>query len=38
MIDWLNGCIIDWVSAGQQYSLDGQQNWQISFFLILNLS
>jgi hypothetical protein len=24
-IDWLNGCIIDWVSAGQQYSLDGQQ-------------
>jgi len=24
-IDWLNGCIIDWVSAGQLYSLDGQQ-------------
>jgi hypothetical protein len=24
-IDWLNGNIIDWVSAGQQYSLDGQQ-------------
>ncbi|HVS91407.1 MAG TPA: hypothetical protein VHE59_05195 [Mucilaginibacter sp.] len=24
-IDWLDGKIIDWVSAGQQYSLDGQQ-------------
>jgi len=24
-IDWLNGNIVDWVSAGQQYSLDGQQ-------------
>lgn len=24
-IDWLNGKIVDWVSAGQQYSLDGQQ-------------
>lgn len=24
-IDWLDGRIIDWVSAGQQYSLDGQQ-------------
>ena len=24
-IDWHNGSIIDWVSAGQQYSLDGQQ-------------
>ena len=24
-IDWLNGSIVDWVSAGQQYSLDGQQ-------------
>ena len=24
-IDWFNGNIIDWVSAGQQYSLDGTQ-------------
>ncbi len=24
-IDWLNGNIVDWVSAGQQYSLDGLQ-------------
>src|SRR4051812_6037270 len=24
-IDWVDGNIIDWVSAGQQYSLDGQQ-------------
>src|ERR1700739_3957715 len=24
-IDWLDGKIIDWVSAGQQYSLDGQK-------------
>lgn len=24
-IDWLNGNIVDWVSAGQEYSLDGQQ-------------
>ena len=30
-IDWLNGNIIDWVSAGQQYSLDGQQK-QIAKF------
>jgi len=24
-IDWLNGDIVDWVSAGQLYSSDGQQ-------------
>jgi hypothetical protein len=24
-IDWVNGHIVDWVSAGLQYSLDGQQ-------------
>jgi hypothetical protein len=24
-IDWVNGNIVDWVSAGQQYSLSGQQ-------------
>jgi len=24
-IDWVNGNIVDWVSAGQQYSLDGQR-------------
>lgn len=24
-IDWVDGKIVDWVSAGQQYSLDGQQ-------------
>jgi hypothetical protein len=24
-IDWLNGQIVDWVSGGQSYSLDGQQ-------------
>lgn len=24
-IDWVDGNIVDWVSAGQQYSLDGQQ-------------
>ena len=25
-IDWLNGNIVDWVSAGQLYSSDGQQS------------
>ena len=24
-IDWVNGNIVDWVSAGQQYSLNGEQ-------------
>jgi len=30
-IDWLNGKIIDWCSAGEEYSLDGQKHQRAKY-------
>jgi len=35
-IDWLNGEIIDWVSAGEEYSLDGQKQQLAKYHYAFN--
>jgi len=35
-IDWLNGKIIDWVSAGEEYSLDGQKQQLAKYHYAFN--
>ncbi|QEC61028.1 hypothetical protein [Mucilaginibacter ginsenosidivorans] len=35
-IDWLNGKIVDWVSAGQQYSLDGEKKQLAQYHYAFN--
>ena len=35
-IDWLNGKIIDWVSAGEEYSLDGQKQQRPKYHYAFN--
>lgn len=35
-IDWLDGKIIDWVSAGEEYSLDGQKQQRAKYHYAFN--